>query len=215
MVADAVAAMARPGASPATRSCCRGRVDGRAERAAPALGRPAPAAGRASRTAPSSPCRSPTASSSAPAPSSSSPGTARGSRATPWPARCPGARPPGPTPTPSATWPGRPRTARSTAYVVDDIAATLRPFCDELAVPDEPSLVAFRSVAHLGTRIEGRLAGRRRRPRAPRAAPSHPGRGRHAAGRGAGPHRRAARPATAGYWAGPVGGSTPTATGSG
>ena len=26
-----------------------------------------------------------------------------------------------------------------------------------LAVPDEPSLVAFRSVAHLGTRIEGRL----------------------------------------------------------
>jgi isochorismate synthase len=29
--------------------------------------------------------------------------------------------------------------------------------CDELTVPSEPSLVAFRSVAHLGTRIEGRL----------------------------------------------------------
>jgi menaquinone-specific isochorismate synthase len=42
-------------------------------------------------------------------------------------------------------------------YVVDEIAATLAPYCDELSVPDEPSLVAFRSVAHLGTRIEGRL----------------------------------------------------------
>jgi isochorismate synthase len=41
--------------------------------------------------------------------------------------------------------------------VVDEIAATLAPYCDELSVPDEPSLVAFRSVAHLGTRIEGRL----------------------------------------------------------
>ena len=43
-------------------------------------------------------------------------------------------------------------------YVVDEIAATLAPYCDDLAVPDEPSMVAFRSVAHLGTRIEGRLA---------------------------------------------------------
>jgi menaquinone-specific isochorismate synthase len=44
-------------------------------------------------------------------------------------------------------------------YVVDEIAATLAPFCAELAAPEEPSLVAFRSVAHLGTRIEGTLAG--------------------------------------------------------
>jgi len=43
-------------------------------------------------------------------------------------------------------------------YVVDEIAATLTPYCDELSVPDEPSMVAFRSVAHLGTRIEGRLS---------------------------------------------------------
>ena len=42
-------------------------------------------------------------------------------------------------------------------YVVDEIAATLTPYCDELSVPEEPSMVAFRSVAHLGTRIEGRL----------------------------------------------------------
>jgi menaquinone-specific isochorismate synthase len=44
-------------------------------------------------------------------------------------------------------------------FVVDDIAAALRPFCDELTVPEQPSLVAFRAVAHLGTRIEGHLKG--------------------------------------------------------
>ncbi len=43
-------------------------------------------------------------------------------------------------------------------YVVDEIAGTLAPYCSELAVPEEPSMVAFRSVAHLGTRIEGRLS---------------------------------------------------------
>ncbi len=42
-------------------------------------------------------------------------------------------------------------------YVVEEIAATLRPFCAALTVPSQPSLVAFRSVAHLGTRIEGQL----------------------------------------------------------
>jgi isochorismate synthase len=42
-------------------------------------------------------------------------------------------------------------------FVVDGITAALRPLCDELTVPAEPSLVAFRSVAHLGTRIEGHL----------------------------------------------------------
>ncbi len=43
-------------------------------------------------------------------------------------------------------------------YVVDDIAEMLAPFCEELTVPATPSLVTFRSVAHLGTRIVGRLA---------------------------------------------------------
>jgi isochorismate synthase EntC len=42
-------------------------------------------------------------------------------------------------------------------FVVDAIAAALRPLCTALDVPDEPSLVAFRSVAHLGTRMEGTL----------------------------------------------------------
>lgn len=43
--------------------------------------------------------------------------------------------------------------------VVDAVTAQLGPFCSSLAVPEAPSLVAFRSVAHLGTRIEGTLAG--------------------------------------------------------
>ncbi len=42
-------------------------------------------------------------------------------------------------------------------YVVDAVAEMLAPWCDQLAVPEAPSLVAFRSVAHLGTRIEGHL----------------------------------------------------------
>jgi menaquinone-specific isochorismate synthase len=44
-------------------------------------------------------------------------------------------------------------------FVVEDIAAALQPFCAELSVPPEPSVVSFRSVAHLGTRIEGQLTG--------------------------------------------------------
>jgi isochorismate synthase len=42
-------------------------------------------------------------------------------------------------------------------YVVDAIAEQLRPWCDDLVVPAQPSLVAFRSVAHLGTRVAGHL----------------------------------------------------------
>jgi menaquinone-specific isochorismate synthase len=51
-----------------------------------------------------------------------------------------------------------PKDRAEHGYVVDDIAAVLGPLCDELTVPDQPSLVAFRAVAHLGTRIEGRLS---------------------------------------------------------
>jgi isochorismate synthase len=42
-------------------------------------------------------------------------------------------------------------------FVVEGITEVLGPCCEELAVPPGPSLVAFASVAHLGTRIEGRL----------------------------------------------------------
>ncbi len=43
------------------------------------------------------------------------------------------------------------------ALVVADIAGVLDPLCSELIVPSEPSLVALHTIAHLGTRIEGRL----------------------------------------------------------
>lgn len=44
-------------------------------------------------------------------------------------------------------------------YVTDDIARVLAPLCTTLTVPPEPSLVAFRTIVHLGTRIEGELSG--------------------------------------------------------
>jgi menaquinone-specific isochorismate synthase len=43
-------------------------------------------------------------------------------------------------------------------YVIDAVAEGLRPFCSRLDVPAEPSVVSFRNVSHLGTRVEGRLA---------------------------------------------------------
>jgi isochorismate synthase len=52
---------------------------------------------------------------------------------------------------------GSPKDRAEHRFVVDDIAATLRPYCTDLDVPAAPSLVAFRSVAHLGTRLSGHL----------------------------------------------------------
>jgi menaquinone-specific isochorismate synthase len=42
-------------------------------------------------------------------------------------------------------------------YVVEALAGMLEPYCAELRVPSQPSLVTFRSVAHLGTRMDGTL----------------------------------------------------------
>jgi menaquinone-specific isochorismate synthase len=42
--------------------------------------------------------------------------------------------------------------------LVDQIAAVLAARCTELEVPSEPTLVPLRSIAHLGTRIVGRLS---------------------------------------------------------
>jgi isochorismate synthase len=89
-------------------------------------------------------------------------------------------------------------------FVVDEITATLRPLCDELAVPAEPSLVAFRSVAHLGTRIDGTLT----RPLSVldlvervHPTPAVGGSPRDVALAAI----AAAEPVPRGYWAGPVG----------
>lgn len=43
------------------------------------------------------------------------------------------------------------------ALVVSFVADTLRPYCASLDVPDAPSIVAMRNVAHLGTLVRGRL----------------------------------------------------------
>ncbi len=43
--------------------------------------------------------------------------------------------------------------------VVDEVAAGLAPVCRRLTVPDAPSIVPLRNVSHLGTLIEGELAG--------------------------------------------------------
>jgi isochorismate synthase len=52
---------------------------------------------------------------------------------------------------------GSPKDRAEHRFVVDDIADTLRRYCADLDVPAAPSLVAFRSVAHLGTRLSGHL----------------------------------------------------------
>jgi isochorismate synthase len=89
-------------------------------------------------------------------------------------------------------------------YVVDDVVTALRPLCEELTVPAQPSVVAFRSVAHLGTRISGRLARpvsvlelvERLHPTAAVAGTPRPEALRAIA---------AGEPDDRGYWAGPVG----------
>jgi menaquinone-specific isochorismate synthase len=89
-------------------------------------------------------------------------------------------------------------------FVVDGLRAALSPLCDELTVPDEPSLVAFRSVAHLGTRIEGRLT-------APVSVLDLVARVHPTPAVGGTPRERAlatiarGEPVAREYWAGPVG----------
>ena len=216
MVADAVAAMAEPGADPAQgRAVAAGR--GAPARTALPVGRPAPAAGRRAQLhhllhararglllrrqprAPGGPARRP------------------GVEPPPGRAPCRGATPPGPTPTPSAAWPGRPRTGPSTATSSTTSPPPWQPFCDELSVPPEPSVVAFRSVAHLGTRIEGRLLGdpARRGARAPATGsiPRRPSAARPAPTPS--PSSPPTRRASAATGPDRSAGSAPTATGSG
>jgi len=52
--------------------------------------------------------------------------------------------------------------------VVDVLTEALSSVCDELTVPDRPSIVGLRNVSHLGTHIQGRLSTARsaRRPSA-------------------------------------------------
>jgi menaquinone-specific isochorismate synthase len=89
-------------------------------------------------------------------------------------------------------------------YVVDGVVSVLDPWCDTIKAPSSPSLVAFRDVAHLGTRIEGHL-------KAPVAVLDllerlHPTAAVGGSPRDLALHTIAAlEPTPRGYWAGPVG----------
>jgi isochorismate synthase len=49
------------------------------------------------------------------------------------------------------------KNRREHAFVVDAVASALSPWCSELRIPKEPTLVATPKVWHLGTPIEGTL----------------------------------------------------------
>ena len=53
---------------------------------------------------------------------------------------------------------GSPKARREHAVVVEALSSKLRPLCEELSVPDTPSVLGLRNVSHLATHIQGRLA---------------------------------------------------------
>jgi menaquinone-specific isochorismate synthase len=53
---------------------------------------------------------------------------------------------------------GSPKERAEHQAVVGAIAEALAPLCDELELPDGPSIVELRNVSHLGTMIRGRLS---------------------------------------------------------
>jgi len=50
-----------------------------------------------------------------------------------------------------------PKERAEHSFVVDELARALRPWCEQLEVPDAPEVLALRNVSHLATRIKGRL----------------------------------------------------------
>jgi len=42
-------------------------------------------------------------------------------------------------------------------FVIDELARALRPWCEQLEVPEAPEVLALRNVSHLATRIRGSL----------------------------------------------------------
>lgn len=50
-----------------------------------------------------------------------------------------------------------PKDRREHALVVESVRELLSPFCEDLSLPETPSLVRLRNVSHLGTLVEGRL----------------------------------------------------------
>jgi menaquinone-specific isochorismate synthase len=77
-----------------------------------------------------------------------------------------------------------PKERSEHAYVIEGLRRTLGPLCDDLEVPDKPTVLELRNVTHLATRLTGVLSALPGRPglagdhpAAHAAGPAHPGLG--------------------------------------
>ncbi|MGB8994769.1 MAG: chorismate-binding protein [Pseudonocardiaceae bacterium] len=72
-----------------------------------------------------------------------------------------------------------PKERREHAYVIEGLRRTLGPLCDDLDVPDKPTVLELRNVSHLATHLSGVLstvAGRSAEPaETGLSGPTHPG----------------------------------------
>jgi menaquinone-specific isochorismate synthase len=64
---------------------------------------------------------------------------------------------------------------REHAYVIDDLRRTLGPLCDDLEVPDKPTVLELRNVSHLATQLTGVLSARPDRLAEPGSSRTDPG----------------------------------------
>ncbi|MDE3203019.1 MAG: isochorismate synthase [Acidobacteriota bacterium] len=67
-----------------------------------------------------------------------------------------------------------PKIRREHRLVVEAIAAALAPYCEEMDVPEQPSVLGLRNVSHLATRLTGRLSNGQRPSVLELAARIHP-----------------------------------------
>ena len=77
-----------------------------------------------------------------------------------------------------------PKERSEHAYVIEGLRRTLGPLCDDLEVPEKPTVLELRNVTHLATRLTGVLSALPGRPglagehpAPPPAGPAHPGLG--------------------------------------
>jgi menaquinone-specific isochorismate synthase len=72
-----------------------------------------------------------------------------------------------------------PKERREHAYVIEGLRRTLGPVCDDLDVPDKPTVLELRNVSHLATRLSGVLSAIPGGSAGTNGSPSDPG---HAGG---------------------------------
>jgi menaquinone-specific isochorismate synthase len=68
-----------------------------------------------------------------------------------------------------------PKERREHAYVIEGLLRTLGPVCDNLDVPDKPTVLELRNVSHLATRLSGTLTAVPDTPARTDASPDHAG----------------------------------------